>query len=84
MAKAGACRPRQAVKGGGNSQYPIYGRTICNISGRIAALLLACVARHTALRAPCTASRQHSQKRYIGYFRLPKLQRRIQRAVRFA
>ena len=80
MAKAGACRSHQAVKGGGNSQYPIYGRT----NGRIAALLLACVARHTALRAPCTASRQHSQKRYIGYFRLPKLQRRIQRAVRFA
>ena len=39
--------------------------------GRIAALLLACVARHTALRAPCTASRQRTQKRYIGYFRLP-------------
>ena len=41
-------------KGGGNSQYAIYGRTNCNMSGRIAALLFACVARHTALRAPCT------------------------------
>ena len=41
------------------------------MNGRIAALLLACVARHTALRAPCTASRQRTQKRYIGYFRLP-------------
>ena len=56
------------IKGGGKSQYPIFDRT----TGRIAALLLACVARHTALRAPCTASRQRTQKRYIGYFRLPK------------
>ena len=55
------------AKGGRKSQYPIYGRT----TGRIAALLFACVARHTALRAPCTASRQRTQKRYIGYFRLP-------------
>ena len=58
------CMP---AKGGRKSQYPIFGST----TGRIAALLLACVARHTALRAPCTASRQRTQKRYIGYFRLP-------------
>ena len=56
------------TKGGRNSQYPIFGST----TGRIAALLLACVARHTALRAPCTASRQRTKKRYIGYFRLLK------------
>ena len=55
-------------KGGRKSQYPIFGSPC----GRIAALLLACMARHTALRAPCTASRQRTQKRYIGYFRLPK------------
>ena len=29
------------------------------------------MARHTALRAPCTASRKRTQKRYIDYFRLP-------------
>ena len=56
------------AKGGEKSQYPIFGST----TGRIAALLLACVASHTALRAPCTASRQRTQKRHIGYFRLPK------------
>ena len=56
------------TKGGRKSQYPIFGRAC----GRIAALLLACVARHTALRAPCTASRKRTQKRYIDYFRLPK------------
>ena len=55
------------AKGGRKSQYPIFGRT----TGRIAALLLACVARHTALGAPCTASRQRTQKRYIDHFRLP-------------
>ncbi len=54
-------------KGGGKSQYPIFGST----TGRIAALLLACVASDTALRAPCTASRQRTQKRHMGYFRLP-------------
>ena len=57
------------VKGGRKSQYPIFGRPC----GRIAALLLACVVRHTALRAPCTASRKRTQKRYFDYFRLPKL-----------
>ena len=41
------------------------------MNGRIATLLLACVASHTALRAPCTASRKRTQKRYIDYFRLP-------------
>ena len=51
------------TKGGRKSQYPIFGST----TGRIAALLLACVARHPALRAPCTASRQRTQKRYIDY-----------------
>ena len=60
---------RFATKGGRKSQYPIFGRPC----GRIAALLLTCVARHTALRAPCTASRQRTQKRYIDHFRLPKL-----------
>ena len=55
------------AKGGRKSQYPIFGRPC----GRIAALLLARVARHTALRAPCTASRKRTQKRYIDYFRLP-------------
>ena len=40
--------------------------------GRIASLLLACVASHTALGAPGTASRQHRQKRDFANFRLPK------------
>ncbi len=61
--------PKSWAEGGGKNQYPIFGRT----TGRIAALLLACVARHTALRAPCTASRQRTQKRHFGYFRLPYL-----------
>lgn len=55
-------------KGCGNSQYPIFGGT----DGRIASLCLACVASHTALGTPGTASRQYHQKQNIGDFRIPE------------
>ena len=43
------------------------------------------MACHTALATPSTASRQHRQKWYIGYFRIPKDQLRVldQAAYRF-
>jgi len=55
-------------KGCGNSPYPFYGST----NGRIASLYLACVAIHTALGTPSTASRQRYQKQNIGNFCIPK------------
>ena len=57
------------TKGCGNSQHPIFGCA----DGRIALLFLACVARHTALGTPSSASRQRLQKRNIGNFRTPKI-----------
>ena len=41
--------------------------------GRIASLCRVCVACHTALDTPSTASPQHHQKRDIDNFRIPKV-----------
>ena len=41
--------------------------------GRIASLCRVCVASHTALDTPSTASPQHRPKRDINNFRIPKL-----------
>ena len=49
------------------SNIPFFNGT----DGRIASFPFAYVARHTALRVPHTASRQHRQKRHIGCFRIP-------------
>ena len=55
-------------KGCGNCKYPVLDGT----GGRIASLFIACVASHTALFTPSTASRQHHLKRYFSNFRTPK------------
>jgi large repetitive protein len=55
------------TKGCGKCKSPIFNGT----GGRIASLLLACVAGHTALVAPSTASLQHRQKRHFYNFRIP-------------